>query len=242
MVKGEGADNAGQMVDAAGAWAGADDLMIRVHGGQPLSVESVAAVSALCDRAEDRGGDARVVVQVSGTPEGAWAGGLTVALVGKWERALRRLERLPMATIAVATGDCGGIALDALLATDYRIAATSVRLMMPAAAGVIWPGMALYRIARQGSNAAAIRRAVLFGVPLDAADALALHVVHEITDDLPNALAAAITLSGAVSGTELAVRRQLMFDAATVSFEDALGVHLAACDRTLRQASAWSAS
>ncbi len=46
---------------------------------------------------------------------------LTVALVSKWERALRRLERLPAVTIAVADGDCGGPALDALLATDYRI-------------------------------------------------------------------------------------------------------------------------
>jgi isomerase DpgB len=220
--------------------AGVDDLAVHINGGRPLSAELIAAVSAVCDRAEDLGEGASMVVRVTGTPDSAWAGNLTVALVSKWERVLRRLERLPVATIAVAFGDCGGPALDALLATDYRIAAASARMMLSAQAGAVWPGMALYRIARQASSAAAIRRAVLFGIPLDASEALALHLVHEVTDNLPGALATAVGMSGAVSGAELAVRRQLMFDAPTATFEDALGVHLAACDRTLRRASAWS--
>jgi isomerase DpgB len=33
----------------------------------------------------------------------------------------------------------------------------------------------------------------------------------------------------------MAIRRRLMLDAATAAFEDALGRHLAACDRALRQ-------
>ncbi|WP_055585441.1 enoyl-CoA-hydratase DpgB [Peterkaempfera griseoplana] len=227
---------------AAGEWQpGEGELLLRIDGRQPLSADRVAAVAAVCDSAEDLAGQARVIVQVSGTPEGPWTDDLTVALVSKWERALRRLERLPATVIAIADGDCGGPALDALLATDYRIATGTVRLMLPVGDDATWPGMALYRLANQGANAAAIRRAVLFGAPVSAAEARALHLVDELSDDLAGAFTAAAGLTGALSGTELAIRRQLLFDAATTSFDEALGVHLAACDRALRRASAGAA-
>lgn len=210
-------------------------LAVWVDGRQPLSTESLAAMAAVCDSAEDQGDRAVVVVHVSGAPAGSRARDLDIALVSKWERGLRRLERLPATTISVAVGDCGGIALEALLATDYRIANNSVRLLVPVEDGAIWPGMALYRLAHQ-VGAAAIRRMVLFGTPLGVRDALALRVVDEVTDDTVGALAAASEVAGAFSGAELAIRRQLMFDATTVSFEEALGRHLAACDRELRRA------
>jgi len=222
---------------AADPLGGAGDLTVRVDGGRPLSAESIAAIAAVCDRAEDRGDQATVVVHVSGAPAGSWARDLNVALVSRWERGLRRLERLPATTIAVATGDCGGLALDALLATDYRIAATSVRLLVPVEAGATWPGMALYRLCHQ-AGAGAARRAVLFGAPIEAGDALALCLVDELAEDTVGTLAAATELTRAFSGAELAIRRQLMADAPTVSFEDALGRHLAACDRALRRAAA----
>jgi isomerase DpgB len=220
---------------AADALGGTRDLAVRIDGARPPTAESIAAIGAVCDSAEDRSDCGTVVVHVSGAPGGSWARDLSVALVSKWERALRRLERLPAATIGVAAGGCGGAALDALLATDYRIAATSVRLLVPVEAGATWPGMALYRLSHQ-AGAAAIRRAVLFGTPIEAGDALAAGLVDELTDDPASALAAAAELTKAFSGAELAIRRQLMLDAAAVSFEDALGRHLAACDRARRRA------
>ncbi|MGW4651160.1 enoyl-CoA-hydratase DpgB [Kitasatospora sp. NPDC004289] len=222
--------------------ARSDDLVLRVDGRQVMSAESVAAVNTVCDAAEDRGGRSKVIVQVSGAPDGRWADDLTVSLVSKWERALRRLERLPATTIAIADGDCGGLALDALLATDYRIATGSVRLVVPVGEGVTWPGMAIYRLAQHRASAAAIRRAVLFGTPVEVADALALHLVDEVAADPAAALALADERAGAVPGTELAIRRQLMHDATTTTFEEALGVHLAACDRALRRAVVGAAS
>lgn len=207
---------------------------LRIDGAAPLTAAAVAAVKDLCDRAE-QGGTGAVVVHVSGTPTGEWADDLTVALVNKWERQLRRLECLPVTTIAVASGDCGGPALDALLATDYRIAAGPVRLVVPTAAGATWPGMAVYRLTQQAAGSTAVRGAVLFGRPLDTTTAHAAHLVDEVACDVPAALAVAAELAAGTSGSELAVRRRLMFEAATTSFEEALGVHLAACDRMLRQ-------
>lgn len=213
---------------------------VRIDGRLPLSAELVENIVEACDAVEAAGASGAagpaLVVRVSGVPGPGWADGLTVGLVSKWERSVRRLERLPAATIAIAEGDCGGQALDVLLAADYRVAAASARLVVPTGTGATWPGMALFRLVQQGSNSAAVRRAVLFGEPIDAAAALALQVVDEVTDDLEGALAAAVGLAARIPGAELAIRRQLIWDAVGTSFEDALGVHLAACDRALRRA------
>ncbi|WP_426513732.1 enoyl-CoA-hydratase DpgB [Dactylosporangium sp. McL0621] len=209
-------------------------LTVVVDGARPLTPDAVAVVTTVCARAEDLGGAAVIVLHVTGVPGPGWTAGLTTELVGRWEQALRRLERVPAAVIALATGDCGGPALDALLAADHRIAAGPVRLVLAADGGLAWPGMALHRLARHAPGAAAVRRAALFGGALESADAVALNLVHEMSDDPRAALAAAIGRASAVSGTELAVRRQLALDAPTVGYDEALGTHLAACDRALR--------
>lgn len=215
-----------------------DELRLRIDGGRPLTPEAVAGVGTVCDAAEDGGARGPVVLELTGTPADDWADGVTVGLISKWERALRRLERLPAVTVAVADGACGGQALDALLATDLRVATRSLRLRLPAVDGATWPGMALYRLGQQTPGSAAIRRAALFGTPLDAAEALALHLVDEVADDAAGAVAAAAGLAAGTSGPEVAIRRQLLLDARTVPFEEALGAHLAACDRTLRRGAA----
>jgi isomerase DpgB len=237
MVKEEQVSEAMSTTWTVQAQLGPEELVLRVDGREPLSAAAISAVGAVCDSAEDGRTPARVIVQVSGSPQGPRprTHDLTVSRVSRWERALRRLERLPVTTIAIADGVCGGLALDVLLATDYRIATSSVSLAVPVEDGATWPGMALYRLASNRAGAAAIRRAVLFGMPVGASDALALQLIDELTDDVPSALATAAERTGTVSGSELAIRRQLMFDASATSFEDALGAHLAACDRALRR-------
>lgn len=218
--------------------AGSGDLILRVDGSRALSAQSVAELAAVCDAAEDIGAHRFVIVRVSGVPGQQWAGDLSVALVSKWERGLRRLERLPAVTIAVANADCGGIALDALLATDYRIMPASAKLIVPVVAGATWPGMALYRLARQAAGTVSARKAGLFGTPIEAVAAKAMGVIDEVAEDLSVAIEKVMELAAAVEGTELAIRRQLMLEAPTTTFEDALGVHLAACDRSLRRPAA----
>lgn len=212
-------------------------LSFHLDGARPLSRDLVAAVAAFCDRVEDASGAELAVIQLGGAPAGPWPHDADVHLVSKWERVLRRLERLNVGTVAVATGDCGGVAMELLLATDYRVASADLRLLVPAYGGAVWPGMALYRLANQ-VGLAQVRRAVLFGVPIGAAEALERGLVDEVAADP----AAAVATLGSRSGPELAIRRQLMLDATTTSFEDALGRHLAACDRTLRRTAIAAAS
>ncbi|GGN42565.1 hypothetical protein GCM10011578_092000 [Streptomyces fuscichromogenes] len=204
---------------------------LEIDGSRQLTPSLVHAVEAACAEAEREG---FLAVSVTAVPDDTHAYA-DVALVSKWERALRRLERLPATTVSVASGAVGGIALDTLLATDYRIATPDTRLELAPSGGAAWPGMALYRLVQQ-AGLAPIRRTVLLGHPLTATKATELGLVDEITGAPAAALAAAAAAAGLRSGRELAIRRQLMRDAATVSFEEALGAHLAACDRMLRQA------
>jgi isomerase DpgB len=223
----------------ADSLAGISHLTLRIDGSRPLTAQSVAELAALCNRAEDGAANSPesrspVILRVSGVPGPGWPHELPVDLVSKWERGLRRLERLPAVTIAVADDDCGGSALDALLASDYRIMLAGARLVMPVVAGTAWPGMALYRLARLAAGASLARRAILFGTPIGAADARAMGVIDDVPDNAALALEEAIEMAVAATGAEIAIRRQLMLEAMTTTFEDALGVHLAACDRTLR--------
>ncbi|WP_416875122.1 enoyl-CoA-hydratase DpgB [Kitasatospora sp. SC0581] len=208
--------------------------VLHVDGRREISAELTAALGALCDEAEGAGADAATLF-LSGAPDGeAVAKAGDTAAVTKWERAVRRFERLRLPTLAAASGECGGVALDLLLAADVRVAAPDLRLLLSFHGQAVWPGMAGYRLVQQLGPARA-RRTVLFGVPITAREALERCLVDQVSRDPGRTLAAAARLLRRLSGPELAIRRQLAFDAQWMSFEDALGPHLAACDRALRR-------
>lgn len=209
-------------------------LQLRVDGEQPLAVLA-SKLNAFCATAQDR--DAATVVIALGitSPESrSWPGSVRIGDVNRWERAVRRLERLPCASIAVAHGICGGPSLDVLLATDYRIAAPDLKLLLPVNDGQFWPGMALYRLAHQAGLGRG-RQLALWGSELAAERAASIGIVDELSADVETAAEAAQVLFARLPGAEIAIRRQLLMEAAASSYEDALGAHLAACDRELRR-------
>ncbi|GIH09756.1 hypothetical protein Rhe02_78230 [Rhizocola hellebori] len=205
-----------------------------IDGRRPLSAAVVKALDAFIDKIEDAPADTIPVLEVTGFPEPGHPDLPEIATVNKWERVLRRLERLDRPTVAVVRGDYGGIAVEALLATDLRVAATDACLHLPAGPRGVWPGMGLYRLANQ-VGFARIRRSILFGGTISVTEALARNIVDEVSDDVAAATAAAVALLETAVGQDVAVCRQLMLDATTTTFEEALGRHLAACDRLLRQ-------
>lgn len=216
-----------------------------IGSDRALTTSLIAELTELCDRAEDAGGTVPVVIGVgdgagadTGAPNASvpWPGTSKIYLVNKWEGALRRLERLGTAVIAVAEGHCTGSALEVLLACDYRIGTPGTTVAVYDESATPWPGMALHRLATQLGVTKA-RSLVLFGGTMTAEESRAAGVLDEITEDVDAAVAAAKRAAGGLSGSELALRRRLLLDAPSVSFEDALGAHLAACDRTMRQAS-----
>jgi isomerase DpgB len=216
---------------------GRTELRLRFDGRRPLSAELVAEVTGFADRLDAVPG-AVGVLELSGTPVDPFPGRAGIQLVNRWERALRRLELTTAATVAVVLGDCGGAALDVLLTTDYRVATGDASLMLTTDGGTAWPGMGLYRLANQ-AGVGRLRGSVLFGRPLSAVAAAELSLLDEVVADVGTALRTARSVADRLRGhpgQEVAIRRRLMLDATTTSYEEALGAHLAACDRALRLA------
>ncbi|MFF3917320.1 enoyl-CoA-hydratase DpgB [Streptomyces sp. NPDC001852] len=218
-----------RLPDGLGVSAGID-------GRRPLP-ELTAALTAACDGVEDRTDERSVVVlriHATRDTDRAWPGPVSVRDVGRWERAVRRLERLPAMTIAVAEGTSRGPALDLLLASDFRIGTPDLVLVPPVNDGHFWPGMSVFRLV-QHLGAARARQIVLWGDDIEVRRACALGLVDQVSDDIPEAIRTAAVLMGRISDRELQVRRQLLLEAGAVEYEEALGMHLAACDRELRR-------
>lgn len=201
-----------------------------------LAPSTTSALLQACDSAEDAEGCQILVLRLTGTEAAApeWPGGSTVHPVGKWEKALRRLERLRRFTVSVCEGPCSQAALEVLLATDYRIGGPGTALTGPSSPEGVWPGMAVHRLVRQVGPATA-RRLVLLREDLTARRLVEAGILDEITDNGDAAVDAAVRRAADYSGSETAVRRQLLADAGHDSYEEALGAHLAAADRTLRR-------
>ncbi|OLB77669.1 MAG: hypothetical protein AUI14_15500 [Actinobacteria bacterium 13_2_20CM_2_71_6] len=218
------------------------DVHLEINARESLTAAVITRVNAACDRVEDAPKDVILLVHLRDAPpvhapsDGEpWPHEVGIHTVNQWERAVRRLERLPAATLAVVEGNCTGLALEVLLATDYRVAATSARLRVPATVEGTWPGMALFRLANQ-LGVAQVRRLVLFGIEIDAVRAAELGLLDEVGEDAEALARAGLEILGGGRGKELAIRRRLLLDATCTSYEDALGSHLAACDRALRLA------
>jgi isomerase DpgB len=217
-------------------------LRLRVSSREGMSDELIARVNDICDQAEDAVGEAVVIAELiaAGLDPANWPGSVGVNLVGKWERALRRLERSPVVIIAYAEGLCVGAAAETLLVADYRIVTGGFVFQLSHDRTRLWPGMALHRLVAQSGFSRA-RRLALFGQGLTAATARDLNFVDEVHPagaDLAAMADSAATRWARLSGAELAIRRRLLSDALVSDFEDALGGHLAACDRMLRQTGA----
>lgn len=208
-------------------------LLVRIDATVPLG-ELTVAIDEACRQVEGHGGKAAVVLDLGVPADGDWPGTVTVSDVNRWERAVRRLERLTALNIATARGECAGPALDLLLAADVRIATPDALIRLPINDGHFWPGMVLYRLA-QHLGVARARQLALWGNTVAPEEAVRLGLVDQISVDRDEAVQNAAMLMGRISGRELTVRRQLLLEAVPAEYDDALGVHLAACDRELRR-------
>jgi isomerase DpgB len=215
------------------------DVFIEVNSPAVLSTTLIDEINKVCDTVENAKKDVAVLLHLTGEPDGPagepWPHDLGIHTVNKWERALRRLERVPAFTLAVVEGTCAGPALDLLLTTDHRIATPGSRLRTSLVGGSTWPGMTVYRLANQLGVSRA-RRLALLGTEVSAGRAVEWGLLDAVAEDARDASRLVLNSLAGVTGTELAIRRQLLTEAMSTNFEDALGSHLAACDRALRLA------
>lgn len=151
--------------------------------------------------------------------------------VSGWERALHLVERSSAATVALFGSQVGGSALEIGLACDFRIAGPGSQVIWRND-GAVWPSTALFRLVQLIGPAQTIRLTVL-GEPVHASAALVCGLVDIMTDD-PEAEVQTLR-TAAARLDDLRVVRQLIAEAAHTSYDEALGAHLAACERYLRR-------
>ncbi|MBF6465953.1 enoyl-CoA hydratase/isomerase family protein [Nocardia beijingensis] len=213
----------------------ATTLTIRVDQTRSLSElteQLVAATARLA--AETHLTNTLFVLEDPPQAEPAGPPATSVEEVRRWERAVRRVEQSNALSVVVMQSICSGPGSDILLAADYRIGTPEARLMFTTDDGHLWPGMALYRLVRQ-VGPARVRRLMVRGGAFSANEALELGVLDELTPEPETVAERVIHGTSRLSRSALAVCRQLLHEAVSVEFDDALGVHLAACDRELRR-------
>lgn len=214
-------------------------VSVRVSHADIASGRAHFSLSEVCDAAERAGksvlmiyldGDASLLPTSAATPDEPDS----VHTINQWERLVRRIERTTACTIAVASSSWHGLGLSLLLACDYRCAYPDLQLGLRSPSGMLLPGMDLYRLVQQ-IGVASSRRMVLFGATIEAARALELQLVDSVSIDAAGLAEAHARSLDEASVTDLALRRQLLLEAASTGYDQALGGHLAACDRTLRR-------
>ncbi len=234
------------MIDSPFAPAGADAraraqatvLRLDLPANAGLTPALAGLAARTCDRAEDLRGDAVLVLGLNGSVPAADEPrrAADTALITQWEHILHRIERLPALVVAIADGACDGVRAAALLVADYRIAGRGFRLSLADGCPETLMGMAGFRLQCQ-LGAAQARRILLWQMELGARKALELGLLDEICTDEKAALAMLLERHASldpVDRSEFAVRRRLLLQDAATDFEDALGSHLAACDRSIR--------
>lgn len=196
-------------------------------------IELTEQINSICARAEEKS-PAVVIFQFMDGPFSQWPGPVSVQDVNRWERAVRRVEKLATVILAVIAGIANGPVLDLLLCSDYRIVSTDFKLQVPVNRGHIWPGMAMYRLVNQVGLARS--RQIFMGIyDITAQWAFDVGLIDEISAVPFEASNIALSRLNAMSSTELSIRRQLMLEAQSTPFDEALGTYLAACDRELRR-------
>lgn len=212
-------------------------ITLEIDAASSLSSELVTQINNVCDSVDDVGHESILVIKLIGSlsplVSRSHIDNVDIQLVTKWEKTLRRLERSAGVTIAVAEKYCGLLGLEVLLTTDYRIAEKNSHIYTAGTQGQSWPGMSLHRLVNQVGITQA-RRIALFGLQINVDQAIELNLFDEAVDDTLLALAMFFRSLSSINTGDIAVRRQLILDASATSFEDALGTHLAACDRVLR--------
>jgi len=212
---------------------------IEINGTSLLSSELTIQLGNALDQAEDLGQSSSLVFRIVGqaNPNAlrVWPGRTDIQSVNRWERILRRIERTNVTTIAIVEHACSALALELLMVADRRLATITFSMQCSIPGNEVWPSMALHRLVRQIGESQA-RKMLLDGSDISAQRGLELSIIDQIVDDLQDENFAALLLSY-VPSHDFPTWRRLMLDGASSSFDEALGAHLAACDRALRRSS-----
>ena len=170
-----------------------DDGVARLVVDRPevrnaLDADTVREIRAALDRIE--ADDAVRVLIVTGAGEKVFVAGADVrtllarstrdVLVAANNRLFRRLEELPVPTIAAVNGFALGGGLELALACDIRVASANAKLGLPETSLGILPGAGGTQRLPRIVGAGIAREMILAGTILDAEEALRVGLVNRV--------------------------------------------------------------
>jgi isomerase DpgB len=213
-------------------------LHLTLEDPREISLEFVEELTMALERAEDLTAPTVLLLSVIGqqtsTAVSIWPGRIQVSHINKWERLLRRIERTDVITIVSVVGRCSWLILELLLVSDRRLGARNLLISSSQVRQEVWPSMAVYRLSRQIGERATCKL-LLMSKDIDLDTAIRFNVVD---DQLSEAISEIDSLREYLRSApirDFAVRRRLIHDSLSLSYDEALGIHLAACDRILRR-------
>jgi enoyl-CoA hydratase len=210
-------------------------------GGNCINVQMVTDLTDVCDQLEDGKEVSHIVLQGAG---GVFSNGvdftdfhpskpMDIHGFNKWEKICRRLEKLPMTTVAMVDGPATGGGFQLLLTCDLRLATERATFQMPEVHMGFLPGMATFRLAKYIGLGRA-KRMMLTAETINAQTALDLGIVDRI-DSPEAALAWADDALGPKHSVAVELARRLLNESFSDSWEDAIGHFLAAQHRSISQ-------
>jgi len=216
-------------------------------GGNRINIRMLRELTAICDHLEDsvsEGGAPAKVVVIRGAG-GVFSQGVDfedfhpdrpVDIHGfnKWEKVCTRLERLPMATVAVVDGAAVGGGLQIALVCDLRVATPRATFQLPEVHMGFLPGMATFRLAKYMGMGRA-RRFMLTCETLDARAACDAGMIDRVDEDAEAGLAWAMESLGPNHPVAVHLTRRLLNECFATTYEDAIGHFLAAQHRAVSQ-------
>lgn len=218
-------------------------LSVELNLAKDTLKDMIDEINTKCDQIEQAGKNAILILKLyennlneikSVSESETESNNLDVYLINKWEKALRRIEMQDGITITVCNKNLNSYDIAVLVTTDYRIINTQNKLTLVDENHEIMPGMLLHRLTQQIGHANA-RKFILWGEEIDSHQAVDNGLVDVASSNVDAELNKFIENLAQRSINDLAVRRRLMNEAISTSYDDALGTHLAACDRLIRR-------
>jgi isomerase DpgB len=200
--------------------------------------ECIQQVQAFCDEVESSSENIIMSLEVY-TANDSWLPSQIKEmsqLYPKWEKCMARLEKIKNMKIVCCPNNVSQMALELLMVADYRIVGQKSDLKLVSAQLGVVPTTALYR-ATKLLGAQLAKRIFLFGQTLDASEGVNFGLYDECTEDIETAerrLLGSMT-KGVLN--DFSVRRRLIEDSHNLNIHEALGAHLAACDRLFASSS-----
>lgn len=222
--------------------SGVATITLNNGSGNFINTKMILELTSVCDHLEDESSAKTVIITGA---NGCFSEGvdfrdfhpdkpMDIHGFNKWEKICRRLENLPMTTIAMVDGAAHGGGFQMALVCDLRICTNRTILQLPEAHLGFIPGMASFRLAKYVGLGHA-KRIIITCAKIESKEATDLGIMDHVAESSEVGIAWALDALGPNHSVAVTLTRRLLNESFSDSWEDAVGHFLAAQHRSISQ-------